>query len=115
MKLYTALPSTSVTEFSYRYGDADKAHIFMSLSLMDRARNMPAIIASLEEQGMKAMDASENEMAKSHCRYLVRGRGVRPDWERFFRFSFPERPGALKHFLETLPSDVNGARFFIIV
>jgi threonine dehydratase len=74
---------------------------------------MPAIIASLEEQGMKAVDASENEMAKSHCRYLVRGGGVRPESERFFRFSFPERPGALKHFLETLPNDINGARFIL--
>ncbi|KAJ3123311.1 hypothetical protein HK101_006365, partial [Irineochytrium annulatum] len=42
-------------------------------------------------------------MAKNHARFLVGGRSTVPD-ERLFRFSFPERPGALRHFLLCLRS-----------
>ncbi|KAJ3403071.1 hypothetical protein HDV05_008079, partial [Chytridiales sp. JEL 0842] len=42
-------------------------------------------------------------MAKAHARYLVGGRHAVPH-ERLYRFSFPERPGALNHFLSTLRS-----------
>jgi len=50
---------------------------------------------------MKARDISNNEMAKSHARYLIGGR-VAVDNERLISFAFPERPGALRKFLEVL-------------
>jgi threonine dehydratase len=42
-----------------------------------------------------------NEMAKLHVRFMVGGRAAMPD-ERLFRFEFPERPGALMRFLESV-------------
>ncbi|KAI8443927.1 tryptophan synthase beta subunit-like PLP-dependent enzyme [Phakopsora pachyrhizi] len=48
--------------------------------------------------GMKPKDISDNEMAKSHARYLIGGRVCVED-ERLIAFEFPERPGALKKFL----------------
>ncbi|KAI8905897.1 tryptophan synthase beta subunit-like PLP-dependent enzyme [Gorgonomyces haynaldii] len=101
VKLYATIYPRNVTEFSYRYGDESQAHIFMSFTMENRERELSDIFASLKANGMHPMDASHNEMAKSHARYLVGGRKTVPD-ERLFRFSFPERPGALNHFLNKL-------------
>jgi threonine dehydratase len=46
-------------------------------------------------------------MAKLHVRYMVGGRAMARN-ERLYRFEFPERPGALMGFLDTL-----GGRFNI--
>ncbi|KAJ3000176.1 hypothetical protein HDV02_000459 [Globomyces sp. JEL0801] len=95
------IPTRDVTEFSYRFGDPQKAHIFMSFIVQDRENELKHIFQVLKEKGMAALDATHNEMAKSHARYLVGGRKDVPN-ERLFRFSFPERPGALRHFLNSL-------------
>lgn len=55
-------------------------------------------------------DLSEDELAKSHARYLVGGRAKVPN-ERMFRFEFPERPGALKKFLAGLHAGWNISLF----
>lgn len=56
---------------------------------------------------MSAIDLSDNELAKSHARYLVGGNGgvagKGVEYERVFRFEFPERGGALGRFLRGLP------------
>ncbi|RKO96012.1 threonine dehydratase I, partial [Caulochytrium protostelioides] len=101
LRLHDIIAPRPVTEFSYRYGDSDRAHIFMSFVVKDRDAELRSIFAQLEQNEMEALDASENEFAKAHARYLVGGRRVVPD-ERVFRFSFPERPGALNHFLQQL-------------
>lgn len=59
---------------------------------------------------MKALDISDNELAKSHARYLVGGKAKVQD-ERMFRFEFPERPGALRKFLEGLGKGFNISLF----
>ncbi|KNC99017.1 threonine ammonia-lyase, biosynthetic [Spizellomyces punctatus DAOM BR117] len=101
MDLYKAISPRAVSEFSYRYGDPSEAHIFMSFVVNDREKELGEIFKELDSKGMRAMDASRNEMAKAHARYLVGGRKEVAN-ERLFRFSFPERPGALSHFLSTL-------------
>ncbi|KAI8837556.1 tryptophan synthase beta subunit-like PLP-dependent enzyme [Chytridium lagenaria] len=103
MSLYKVIHPRAVIEFSYRYGHPSAATIFMSFQVEDRAAEIKSIFAELEGLGMVAMDASTNEMAKAHARYLVGGRKEVAN-ERLFRFSFPERPGALNHFLSTLRS-----------
>lgn len=60
----------------------------------------------MKREGMKPLDLSENEMAKSHARYLVGGRSSVKD-ERVFRFEFPERPGALRKFLEAMRFNIS--------
>jgi len=54
---------------------------------------------------------SDNEMAKVHVRYMVGGRvpGLRD--ELIYRFQFPERPGALLKFLNSLGHDWNISLF----
>ncbi|KAI5858395.1 tryptophan synthase beta subunit-like PLP-dependent enzyme [Tricharina praecox] len=102
-----------VTEFSYRFGDPDKAVIFMSILVQDRDTEIPQILGSFQKKGFVGHDISENELAKSHARYLVGGR--LPDAitveERLYRFEFPERPGALGKFLELLNPEFNISLF----
>jgi threonine dehydratase len=110
--MHCVLPR-SVTEFSYRFGDSKSASIFMSIIVQDRASEIPSVLGLLREKGCYAEDISDNEIAKSHVRYLIGGR--LPDGcdseERIYRFEFPERPGALEKFLRSLHPDFNISLF----
>lgn len=105
-KLNEIIYPRMITEFSYRYKDADSAHILMSFSVDNRSEEIPRILQDLANLDIQAMDISDNELAKSHARYLVGGRVKIPN-ERLYRFEFPEKPGALKKFLIGLESDWN--------
>ncbi|MAT51925.1 MAG: hypothetical protein CMK32_12155 [Porticoccaceae bacterium] len=97
-----------VTEFNYRIGDATQAHIFVGVQVAsDEDRDQ--LVAELRQQGYPVEDMTDNEMAKLHIRHMVGGR-VATD-ERVFRFEFPERPGALFHFLSRLGSNWNISMF----
>jgi threonine dehydratase len=48
------------------------------------------------------LDLSDNEMAKLHIRHLVGGRAPHAENEVLYRFEFPERPGALMKFLNSM-------------
>ncbi|KAJ2855671.1 threonine deaminase [Coemansia erecta] len=73
----------------------------MSFEVKDRQREVPEIIQKLSAQAMEATDLTDNELAKSHARYIVGGRSSVPN-EYMIRFEFPERHGALKKFLSGL-------------
>jgi threonine dehydratase len=90
-----------VTEFNYRLSGRDKAHIFVGLrtSSRDDARELASRLGAA---GYPTEDLSENETAKLHVRHMVGGRSPEVRDERLYRFEFPERPGALLQFLETL-------------
>jgi threonine dehydratase len=90
-----------VTEFNYRLNDRDRADVFVGLSVTGRD-DANSVKAELMKQGYETVDLTDNELAKLHVRYMVGGhaRGVKR--ERLCRFEFPERPGALLQFLDTL-------------
>jgi threonine dehydratase len=90
-----------VTEFNYRLSGRDKAHIFVGLRTASR-EDAREVAARLRAQGYPTEDLSDNEIAKLHVRHMVGGRSVDVRDERLYRFEFPERPGALLIFLETL-------------
>ncbi|KAI9569690.1 tryptophan synthase beta subunit-like PLP-dependent enzyme [Boletus coccyginus] len=110
--LHSIIYPRSVTEFAYRYNSPDLAHIFLSFKLesSSRTKEVSAVLDALQQKGFKGFDISDNEMAKSHTRYMVGGCRVVPD-ERLFRFEFPERPGALRKFLEGLHQGWNISLF----
>ena len=54
------------------------------------------------EGGYRVADLTQSELAKLHVRYMVGGRSRDVGRERICRFEFPERPGALLQFLDTL-------------
>lgn len=76
-----------MTEFIYRYSQPGIAHVFISFMLetASRATEVSDVLAELEKEGMKGRDISDDELAKSHGRYLVGGcQDVAH--ERVFRF-----------------------------
>jgi len=79
-----------VTEFIYRYNVPGRAHVFLSFQLetSSRAEEVASVLDELERGGMKGHDISDDEMAKSHARYLIGGASDVPN-ERLFRFGTP--------------------------
>ena len=89
----------NITEFNYRYADTSLAHIFVGIQLRQGIEEKDEIVQRLKDHDYPVFDMTDNEVAKLHVRYMVGGKsGVVPN-ERLFRVEFPERPGALLHFL----------------
>ena len=101
LALSAALGEHNVTEFNYRRADQDDAHVFVGVAVHGRAES-EALCERLRGAGFGVLDLSDNELAKNHLKHLVGGRNPTVAHERILRFSFPERPGALRRFLETL-------------
>ena len=111
LKFCQLLGGRSVTEFNYRYADADNACIFVGVRLTRGTEERAEIIAQLSEGGYQVVDLSDDEMAKLHVRYMVGGRPSKPLRERLYSFEFPEAPGALLRFLQTLGAHWNISLF----
>ena len=90
-----------VTEFNYRLAGREAAHIFVGLRTSSR-KDAADVAAHLSSRGYPTVDLTDDEMAKLHVRHMVGGRAAGVEDERLYRFEFPERPGALMQFLETL-------------
>ena len=90
-----------MTEFNYRYGESEEAHVFVGVGLSGRRSERESVMNDLRAAGFDVADMTGNELAKLHVRFMVGGRASMPD-ERLFRFEFPERPGALARFLESV-------------
>ncbi len=99
--LIRKLGARSITEFNYRYHGSSEAQIYLGIQLKSGATERTALLKMLRDAGYPVADYTENEVARLHVRHLVGGPAPLPR-ERLFRFEFPERPGALLHFLETL-------------
>jgi len=69
------------------------------------------LIRNLQRHGLKTIDLSDNEMAKLHVRHLVGGHAALAKNELLYRFEFPERPGALMRFLNSMRPDWNISLF----
>ena len=91
----------SVTEFNYRIGDAQAAHVFVGLAIQ-RRDEAERIERQFVKQGFATVNLTDDELAKEHVRHMVGGRSELARDERLFRFQFPERPGALMRFLAAM-------------
>ncbi|NUR55113.1 MAG: threonine ammonia-lyase, biosynthetic [Acidobacteria bacterium] len=90
-----------VTEFNYRLSGRDCAHIFVGIATRSRD-DAASVAATLGRAGYQTVDLTDNEVAKLHVRHMVGGRSAAVAHEYLCRFEFPERPGALMQFLDTL-------------
>jgi len=95
------LGTRAITEFNYRYADFNVAHIFVGVQVPDRVE-VDKLLADLAIHDLPVLDLSDNEMAKLHIRHLVGGRAPQAENEVLYRFEFPERPGALMKFLNSM-------------
>lgn len=101
-----------ITEFNYRYGDDDKARIYVGVKVGAEGNARQELLNELQSKGYPVMDITDNEIAKYHIRHMVGGHA--PDAvndERVYRFEFPERPGALLNFLRKLGKRFNISLF----
>ena len=110
LDLIRALGHRAITEFNYRYHGPGSAQIYLGVQLKQGSSERTALLQSLAQAGYPVADYTENEVARLHVRHLVGGPAPLQR-ERLFRFEFPERPGALRHFLETLGSRWNISLF----
>lgn len=100
----------SITEFNYRYAPRPDAAIFVGIQLQ-HADERQTVIAQLEQAGYPVLDLTHNELAIVHLRHMVGGRAPEATDERLYSFEFPERPGALLRFLETMDESWNISLF----
>ena len=89
----------NITEFNYRLSSRERAHIFVGISISSMEERL-LFSKQLTEAGYENLDLTDNDLAKTHIRYMVGGRSAEVKNERLFRFWFPETPGALAKFLE---------------
>ena len=111
LKFCQLLGGRSVTEFNYRFADAKNACIFVGVRLSRGLEERKEILQMLNDGGYSVVDLSDDEMAKLHVRYMVGGRPSHPLQERLYSFEFPESPGALLRFLNTLGTHWNISLF----
>ncbi len=104
------LGDRAVTEFNYRFADERQAHVFVGVAV-SRAGEVRDLLKRLKAQGIRTLDLSDNEMAKLHVRHLVGGRAPQAQHETLYRFEFPERPGALIRFLNSMSAAWNISLF----
>jgi threonine dehydratase len=100
----------SVTEFNYRIADTKAAHLFVGIQVAGRGEG-EKLAAYFTRHGFKTMDLTHDEMAKLHIRHLVGGRSALAENEVLYRFEFPERPGALLGFLDSMSPNWNISLF----
>ncbi|MGR8947048.1 MAG: threonine ammonia-lyase, biosynthetic [Gammaproteobacteria bacterium] len=110
-KFCHALGPRAITEFNYRYSDSKKAVVFAGVRFKEGVKERNRLLDGLQDKGFDVRDISSNELAKDHIRYMVGGHGRGVTDERILRVEFPERPGALLHFLNLIEDRWNISLF----
>lgn len=100
----------AVTEFNYRYSDSEKACIFVGVRIKGENEKQH-IIHQLQQDGYDVVDMSDDDVAKTHIRYMIGGRAKTQQPEHLYSFEFPEQKNALVKFLETLGTHWNISLF----
>ena len=112
------LGKNNITEFNYRYADDQDARVFVGMQLQGGDKERAELLRNLKKLGYGITDMTDNELAKLHVRHMVGGHAPATDnktpaanGEVLYRFEFPERPGALMKFLNTLGNRWNISLF----
>jgi len=100
----------NVTEFNYRINDEKEAHVFVGIQT-SAADDSGKIAKNFNKHGFKTLDLTHDDLAKIHIRHLVGGKSALAQNELLYRFEFPERPGALMRFLDSMAPNWNISLF----
>jgi threonine dehydratase len=102
-ELYMQIFPRNITEFNYRMvANQQAAHVLFGFQPKSQ-EDLEDIVKSVRgKPGFWLDTLSHDELSKTHLRHMAGGRAPGVRNERVFRFEFPERPGALKQFLEGL-------------
>ncbi|MFN3786426.1 MAG: threonine ammonia-lyase, biosynthetic, partial [Thiothrix sp.] len=105
-----AISNRTITEFNYRYADVRDAQVFAGIKIAGKA-DREVVRNDLRARGYSFIDLTDNEVAKIHLRHMVGGHSSGVENEVLYRFMFPERPGALLHFLTSMGAGWNISLF----
>ncbi len=103
-KFCKVLGKRMISEFNYRADESKEANIFFACRFQNRS-DIKTLKKHLKSKGYSSKDLSNNELAKLHIKHMVGGRAptyISSKGENLFRVQFPEKPGALISFLDTL-------------
>ncbi len=100
----------NITEFNYRLSTRNEAYIFVGVSILHQ-KERKQFSDLLTREGYENMDITDDDLAKTHVRYMVGGKSSEVINERLFRFWFPETPGALTRFLDATRESHNISLF----
>ena len=109
-KFCALLGKRNITEFNYRYADPKAAQVFVGIQVRNQSETAE-LVDKLRHNKLATLNLSDNEMAKLHLRHLVGGHAPEVKDEIMFRFEFPERPGALMNFLNSMNHNWNISLF----
>ena len=104
------LGKRNLTEFNYRIAQEKEAHIFVGVQIENRA-DATKMVANFEAHGFQTLDLTDDELTKLHLRHMVGGHSPLAQHELLYRFEFPERPGALMQFVNSMSHDWNISLF----
>lgn len=109
-KFISKIGKRSVTEFNYRMADSEYAHVFVGMSVknQDECDKLKSVF---DAAGFPTVDLTDDVIAKEHIRHMVGGHAHGVTDERILSFEFPERPGALMHFLSVVAGRWNISLF----
>ncbi len=96
----------SLTEFNYRMSGERSAQLLVGVSTQTRDE-IDKLQRHFERAGFATLNLTDDELAKQHLRHMVGGRTELAVDEHLYRFTIPERPGALMSFLTSMHPDWN--------
>ncbi len=109
-KFCECIGKRNLTEFNYRIAAKKEAHIFVGVQIQNRA-DAAKMVETFEANGFKTIDLTDDELTKLHLRHMVGGHSPLAHNELLYRFEFPERPGALMKFIDSMSPDWNISLF----
>lgn len=89
----------NITEFNYRLHERTKASIFVGVGVSDN-EDKSDFERLMQASSYAYTDLSSDDTAKQHIRHMVGGPSEKAINEQIFNVGFPERPGALRDFLQ---------------
>jgi len=96
------LDGNVITEFNYRIADPKRANVFVGIRMNNAEIERNQLQKRFLEHKIPVIDLTDDGLAKVHLRYMVGGIPASDFREQVVSFDFPEVPGALLRFLETL-------------
>ncbi len=110
LRLCKIFGKSQITEFNYRMSDSTIAQVLVGIKIKD-LKTFTGLKERLTMKKFNFKDLTKNDISNDHLRYMVGGRKISTNNERLFRGEFPERPGALLDFLESLGNKWNISLF----
>jgi threonine dehydratase len=100
----------NISEFNYRLAGRGAAHVLVSVNVSDE-NDKQELMKKMKKHDYEFVDLTNDELAKEHVRHMIGGKSPAASQEHLYEVAFPERPGALGDFLNTVGDTWNISLF----